>query len=179
MKSQRILIAGLILMVLLNIGTLGYILFKHNHGGRFGGHRDQHERGGPGKFIGKRLHFTEEQEAALGKLREEHFAKMTVQKEKIDTLRKQLLALVKAEPYDAAKANAITTEIGKAHAEIESEMASHFTAIKALCTKDQLAEFDKLIDRIGEHRPGMFGFGKHKGRGDKGWDGQGREDSQE
>lgn len=176
MKSQKILIGGLVLMVLLNIGTLGYILLKPNHGGRFGGHRmgEKHGGGGPGRFIGKRLHFSEEQEAALDKLREEHFAKLTVQREKIDTLRKQLLALVKTEPYDAAKADAITTEIGKSHAEIEKEMASHFTAIKAMCTKDQLVEFDKFIDRIGEHKPG-FGFGKHKGRGDKGWDSHDKE----
>ncbi len=165
-SSQKILIAGLILMVLLNIGTLGFILFKSNH------HRDHHMRGGrghggPGKFIGKRLNFTPEQEAALSKLRTDHDLKMDQLREKTESLRKQRFELIKSEPYDSVKTNQLAFEIGNAHAEIEKEMARHFVAIKALCTKDQLADFNQFIDRLSDHMPGGHrgGFGKDKHEG--------------
>lgn len=157
MKStQKLLIAGLILMVVLNICTLGFIVFKANHGfGRMGG------KHGHGKFIGKRLGFSPEQEEALTKLREEKETKMAAIREKMTSLRKQRFELIKTEPFDAAKADQLAEEIGNCHAEIEKLMAGYFVSVKALCTKEQLEEYNKFIDRVSEHMPGSHrGFGR-------------------
>lgn len=159
MKSQKILIAGLILMVVLNICTLGFIVFKFNHG--FG-----HRMGGrhtPGKFIGKRLGFSDQQEEALVKLREVHDQKMSAIRERTDSLRKQHFALLKAESFDAAKSDQLSVEIGKVHADMEREMASYFASIKTLCTKEQQEDYNKFIDRVSEHMPGSHrGFGRNR-----------------
>jgi Spy/CpxP family protein refolding chaperone len=159
MKSQKILIAGLVLMVLLNIGTLGFIIFRSNHG--FG-----HRMGGkhsPGKFIGKRLGFSDQQEESLVKLREVHDKKMEVIRMKTDSLRMQHFALLKADVFDETRSNQVSEEIGKVHAEMEKEMAMYFASVKELCTKEQLEDYNAFIDRVSEHMPGSHrGFGRHK-----------------
>ncbi|HVD98712.1 MAG TPA: periplasmic heavy metal sensor [Cytophagaceae bacterium] len=164
MKSQKILVAGLILMVLLNICTLGVVLFKSSEDEGPGHHMGMDDKGKHhrGKMIGKRLNFTPEQEAALEKLRAKHDAVMAPLREKMDTLRKQRLALLKADTFDAAKSDQLAAEIGTVQTAIEKEMANHFVEIKALCKKDQLEEYNKFIDRIGQRKFGeRRGFGRH------------------
>jgi Spy/CpxP family protein refolding chaperone len=151
MKSQKILIAGLILMVVLNICTLGFIIFKSNHGF---GHRMGGRHGGPGKFIGKRLGFTEQQEQELTILRETHEKKMCAIRTKTDSLRKQHFALMKAGSFDGAKSDQLAIEMGNVHAQREKEMANYFVSIKALCTKEQQEGYNEFIDRVSEHMPG-------------------------
>ncbi len=158
MKStQKILIAGLILMVVLNICTLGFILFKHNHG--FG--HGMGGRQGHGKLLGKRLGFTPEQEAALEKLRPAHEAAMASFRGRMDSLRRAHVAVIKAEPFDSEKAALLAEEIGKCHTEMEKHMAVHFLEIKALCTNEQLGAFNQFLDRMTEHR-GRHGMGGNR-----------------
>ena len=150
MTSQRILIAGLILLGVLNICTLGFILFKsQQHGKHFygNGHNDQNENH-PGKFLSKRLHFTPEQEASLEKMRKPHEEKVAFYKAKKDSLRKQSFELIKADTYDTVRADAISKELAVYQRDLEKEMTTHFLAIKALCTKDQQEDFNKFIDHV-------------------------------
>jgi Spy/CpxP family protein refolding chaperone len=147
MKSQKILIAGLILMVVVNICTLGFIIYKSQHR-HYRNDREKH--GSPGKFLSKRLHMNAEQEQSLDKLRKENEKKMSVLRARKDSLRKQSFELIKSDVYDITRADEIANEIGNCHKEMEKQMATYFLAIKALCTKEQLADFNKFIDHIAE-----------------------------
>ncbi len=165
MKStQKILVAGLILMVLLNLCTLGYILFKPNRGGHGKYAHRMEGRHGHGKYFKQRLNLTPEQESSLEKLRAAHEEKMSAYKEKIEGLRKQRFELIKSDSFDAVKADQIALEIGNVHAEMEKQVAEHFLAIRALCTKEQLTGFNDFIDRISERMAGSEPerFGQHK-----------------
>jgi Spy/CpxP family protein refolding chaperone len=146
MKSQKILIAALILMVAINICTLGFIIYKSQHRHRGDGER----HGPPGKFLSKRLHLTEEQEQAMNVLRKENEEKMSVFRARKDSLRKESFELIKSDVYDTTRASEIANEIGNCHKEMEKQMATHFLAIKKLCTKEQQADFNKFIDHIAE-----------------------------
>lgn len=175
-STQKILIAGLILMVVLNIGTLGFILCKsqekshHRMGMEGGGERHRH-----GKFLGKKLDFTEAQEESLGKLKKEHEEKLSVLKERSHVLRKQQFELIKAETYDQKKGDEIADEIGTIHREMDKEMAAHFLAIKALCTKEQLPKFNAFIDKISDRKSG-FGHGIRHGKEGRDRDRKNREE---
>ena len=168
MKLTRILVAGLILMVVLNICTLGFIIYKsqqHKHfqvEDRNG--EERHGGGGPGKFLSKKLHLTADQEAALEKMRQPHEEKMSKFRALKDSLRKQAFQLVENDPYDSVKANAVAIEIGNCHKEMEKEMVAHFRAIKALCTKEQQADFNEFIEHISNEK--MHGNGRMQGGND-------------
>ncbi len=147
MKSQKILIAGLILMVAVNICTLGFIIYKSQHR-HFRGEGERH--GPPGKFLSKRLHLSEDQEKSMNLLRKDNEEKMSVLRAKKDSLRKQSFELIKTDAYDTVRANEIANEIGSCHKEMEKQMATYFLSVKKLCTKEQQADFNKFIDHIAE-----------------------------
>lgn len=166
MKStQKILVVGLILMGVLNICTLGFIIFKSQQHKHFlGEDRDVEERhgpGGPSKFLSKKLHLTIEQEEILEKLRKPHEENMSKLRALKDSLRKQAFKLVKNDPYDSIKANVVANETGNCHKEMEKEMVAHFLAIKALCTKEQQVDFNNFIEHISSER--IHGHGGQDG----------------
>ena len=148
MKSQKILIAGLILMVVVNICTLGFIIYKSQHKHYRNDHGERF--GSPGKFLSERLHLSAAQEASLDKLRKENERKMSVLRARKDSLRKQSFELIKKDVYDVSRADELANEIGNCHKEMEKQMAAYFMSIKSLCTKEQQADFNRFIDHIAE-----------------------------
>ncbi|HSZ24500.1 MAG TPA: periplasmic heavy metal sensor [Cytophagaceae bacterium] len=156
--TNKILIVALVSMVVLNIGTLGFIYYKSQHHKRFVKSEWRNEFN-KGEFLSKRLNFTEEQEVAFRKLRKEHKKEKDAVKAKIDSLRKQEFELLKNDPYDATTANVLASEIGANQKEIELLMSKHFLAVKALCTKEQLSDFNELIDHIKAKQTEENGYG--------------------
>jgi protein CpxP len=143
MKStQKILIAALILMVLLNIGTLGFVFLRHQHGPYF-----MREGFRQGRFMDK-LKMTEEQKKSIEKLRNTHEEKMSSLRAMTDSLRKQRFELMKITPYDSSQGNILAARLGDIQEEMEKQITSHFLSIRALCTQEQLPEYNKFIDRL-------------------------------
>ena len=106
-----------------------------------------------GELIGKRLHFSEEQQAQLKKTSETHFVQIKEFHEKKKALKKELIGLLKDEANEEKKANLITqsTELEK---EILLHKMNHFSTIKGICTPEQTEEFYKLIEEMGNRMHG-------------------------
>ena len=170
-NTQKLLIGGLILMVVLNLCTLGFILFRPHHGGR-----------GPECGIGfdhgkghhrnpfKELNLTPEQEEKMIGLKTQLDTKMDSIRQKADKLREERFALLKSEPIDQAAANTKAIEIGNCFAQMEKITFEHFLAVKKILTKEQQAGFEKFIEQMcrrqgRHHMKGMHGDGFGPGPG--------------
>ena len=173
-NTQKLLIGGLILMVVLNLCTLGFILFKPHHGHHRGGHGDQwgdhrgfgDKRGG-GPF--KELNLTAEQETKLNDLKVNLDSKMDSLRQQADKLRKAQFALLKSDQVDPAIVNKQAAEIGNCFTEMEKLTFKHFSDIKKVLTKEQQAGFNKFVEEMGSRRHGPHGFMKGGGH-DRGGD---------
>jgi len=101
-----------------------------------------------GKLIGKRLGFSEEQQAQLKSMSETHFEKIKEFHSKKKELKKELIGLLQDETNTEKRANLISqsTELEK---EILLHKMDHFSAIKGICTPEQTEKFYVLIQDMG------------------------------
>jgi len=148
MTKVKLLGTAVVVLVLLNIGTLA-MLFT----GRPGHHRPPH-REGPKAVIIERLHFDAEQVKDYEVLIKKHQEAIKVQDE-------AMMATRSAFYHDLASTNMVKRDsmlsvIAAVQWEIEETHLEHFGKIRALCRADQLADFDALSNDLA----GYFSHGK-------------------
>ena len=166
-KIQKILVGGLILMVVLNLCTLGFILFRPHHGGHgargygWGGHHNPF----------KELNLNSAQEEKMLELKTQLDNKMDSLRQKADKLREERFTLLKNETVNLAEANAKAIEIGNCFTQMEKLTFDHFLAIKKLLTKEQQAGFEKFVEQMGSRRQGRHHMRDGRGNFDRGQDG--------
>ena len=158
------------ILVVINIATIGAMWCSMcGRGGKMECHRGEmfhhgghgHAHGhGPGKgahrgedFLSKELNLTEEQKTRFEALRKEHFAKMKVNGDSMQALKKEMIkSLGKTE----AEINSILQKIGAQEIRIQKELFDHFNKMYAICTDSQKVQLkEKLENIMGHHGPGF------------------------
>jgi Spy/CpxP family protein refolding chaperone len=153
-NTQKLLIGGLILMVVLNMCTLGFILYRPFHG-EFDDIVNRHE---PSMGPLKALHLTAEQEDVMKQLKSDLDLKMDSLRERADELRDRQFKLLKGDTDNSALANSQAEEIGKCFTEMEKLLFNHFSDVKKILTKEQQAQFYKFTEQMGKRRMGPPSF---------------------
>ena len=144
MSRTRLLSIAVVVLVLLNMATLGVLFFRKPP------HPEHRKHEGPKAIIIERLKFDDGQVAPYEELIRDH-------RSRIDELDKRMMEL-RGRLYDVSdgqSADPIIDRIGETQGEIERVHTDHFGRIRALCRADQLPLFDALKkDLTGYFRPG-------------------------
>lgn len=140
MKRDTLLTITVVVLLLLNLGTLGYLFLREQ----------PPQNQGPGKLIVEGLKLSPPQIEQFEILRDEHRREM-FQNDAYQRQRQQeLWALLRTDAPDTTQARALinqwlTLESNKRIATFE-----HFRKIRLLCTPEQRVLFDTLILDIGK-----------------------------
>lgn len=144
-NSNRLLSVFTLLLLIANIITL--ILLWSNKNGKPGGIGPMQKRP-VFEFISKELSFTETQQSQFKKLRETHQAQ---QKPIMDSIRMakdaffDLLKLPNVSDTVLQKCNA---KIGDYTQQLDLLNFKHFQQLRLICTPEQQAKFDKIINKV-------------------------------
>lgn len=137
MTKVKLLGIALVVLVLLNIGTLA-MLFS----GRLGHHGPPRGEG-PKAIIIERLHFNAQQVKTYEGLIKKHMESIQAKDKAMMATRSALYHEI-AEPNRATR-DSLLSVIATGQWDIEDTHLEHFGEIRALCRPDQRADFDALV----------------------------------
>ncbi len=166
LTNIKTLWAIIIVLIIVNIGSLGSIWFTSEHRSfdRRGNYarsernieqtRDQH-------FIPKRLHFSNDQQEKFDSLAAIHRENLSQKIDEIRELREQLVARMKNQEFNSSSEDLIQ-EIGDKQAELELLNFRNFRDVMSICDEEQKQQFVDMMQRAfrprgGEHRGGRRG----------------------
>ena len=141
MENQRFLKILLIILLIVNIGTLSYLWL---------GKPGMNERGGPHRpdvfsFLCKELQFTEQQQKQYADLRNEHHQLMESIQRKATQFRERFFDLIHTSPIDSVQVRQLADSIASTQQKIELATFYHFQKVRAICTPEQQKRFDEVI----------------------------------
>jgi Spy/CpxP family protein refolding chaperone len=142
MNKTKLLGIAVVGLLLLNLGTLALMLFKHN-GPNPQGFPPPGE--GPKKIIIERLSFNEDQQKQYEVIIIDHKAKMKELNRQSRELHDELYSLLMVSTIEKDKADSIIQKIADNQKELDKLNFDHFQKIKAICKNDQLEKFNGLV----------------------------------
>lgn len=153
MSESRFLKLVVIGLLLLNAGTLGYLLLGGRSRGAAGETRGgEHvihrgDPGGPARFLRERLQLTDEQEAQYRDMRDAHRSAVIDIRAGARATRRRLYALMHdgTQPTDSLAAAPLLDSMAAAQRKIDSVTFAHFQELRGICTAPQQQKFDEVI----------------------------------
>lgn len=149
MKTNKVLIVLVIVLVIVNVGTISFLWFG-KHSKKSSERRlkqPQVER-----YLKKRLKLSNEQVELFTKARESHFSRSTELMKEIRDYRKQLLRI----EDDSVAANTIFRNLTDAHNKFERLTYHHFGELRSYCTESQQKAFDSVMITMFEHQSNRY-----------------------
>ncbi len=145
MNRTRFLTWSVVLLLLLNAGTLLYLFMSHR--------MDKNERmSPPGKgsadFIVEKLKLDAPQQEQFADLRRQHQDAMYSIQKKDRELHDMYFGLLKSDDPDMAKVDSVSKLIAEQRSQLESATFDHFRQLRNICRDDQKKLFDATIDEI-------------------------------
>jgi periplasmic protein CpxP/Spy len=138
-KRFNWLVAAVIVLALVNLGTLAFIWINKP------GHEDRPLPDAREMLI-RDLRLNEVQTAQFDSLRNIHFATMQQYHEEMRRLKDDLFDRLKM-PADSS-VHQVTARIGEVQTKIDEATFSHFHALRALCDTAQKEKFDQIIHQV-------------------------------
>ncbi|AXG74362.1 hypothetical protein DVK85_09010 [Flavobacterium arcticum] len=142
MKKTTLLSIVIIILILLNIATLGFIFMKENHP-----HLPEGRINEPKDIIIKKLHFDEEQQRNYEIEITKHQKEISEIDKKIRENKHKLYSLL-ATPYNEEKRDSLIQIVAANQKKVELMHFNHFVTIKAICHQDQLAAYNELTREL-------------------------------
>ncbi|MEL1244398.1 hypothetical protein AAEO56_09015 [Flavobacterium sp. DGU11] len=142
MKKTTLLGTGIVLLLIINALTLGFIYFK-------AGRPPQHPE--PKEVISKMLHFDEGQRHQYEEQIVWHRTRINQLDGRIRKAKEELYALLAEN--NTSKKDSLITVISGLHKEIEETHFKHFSDIKSICRPEQQVYYKQLIIEL----PRLFG----------------------
>jgi len=96
-------------------------------------------------FLEKEIGFSADQMKDFKQMHEAHRAKMRPLFDSLRTSKEQFYQLLNDSTANDAKLEKYTSIIGERQQVVDREIFNHFKRIRALCTPDQLAKYDSLV----------------------------------
>lgn len=145
MEKQKLVTFSIIALLVINIGTLGFLLFSGPKKGHFppDGGRPQ-----PREIIIEQLNFDKKQQADYEVLIRQHRKQITATEDKIRDAKNELYLLLNSTSVDTTKKDSLVNVLGQYQKEIELIHFNHFNDIKKLCKPEQLHDFDSLTKEL-------------------------------
>ena len=138
MDKIKLLTFSVIGLLLLNVATIGFMLF-------IPGDRNRAE---PREIIIEKLNFDENQQKEYEQLIYWHRNQIDELEEKIRETKKELYSLLPKNKVETNVKDSLITSISVYQKQIEAIHYKHFQDIKKLCRKDQLNSFDELTKEL-------------------------------
>lgn len=140
MNKPRFLQIVIILLLLVDAGTITYMLCRSKGGAR---HDERQGGGGAGAYISKELKFTPEQQKKFDTLRIAHHASVVKLNEQSRVLRDRFFGLMQSS--DTMHAVQLADSIAQNQKRVELITFKHFQQVRAICTPEQQKKFDVII----------------------------------
>ena len=154
MEKTKLLTIAVIGLLVINFGTLGFLLLNGK------GHRlPQAGRQKPKEIIIEKLHFDEAQQKDYAKLIKWHRGQITTLDGNIREAKNELYSLLLQPETNLKAKDSLISVINLNQKQIEQTHFKHFEDIKKLCHKDQMDDFNELTEELGRifapkpHRP--------------------------
>lgn len=155
MEKTKLLTVAVIGLLIINLGTLSFLLLGPK------GHRPPHgERPQPKEIITEKLHFDAAQQKEYAKLIQWHRGQIEKLDGNIREAKNQLYSQLSESATDAKAKDSLIAVINSNQKQIEETHFKHFEDIKKICHKDQLEDFNRLTEELSRifapkpHRPG-------------------------
>lgn len=161
MLKDRFLIVVIIFLFVLNLFTLGYLMFERNppppgsdERERFEpvdnnpDFRDRRRPDKPDVLIINKLKLNGDQVKQFEELKKEHRLRINALQDSSRRFHDEYFGLLKGAQPDSIKANLLLDKIARNQAEIDRTTYDHFEKIKAICGPEQKELFNSFIDEI-------------------------------
>lgn len=143
MEKTKLLTIAVIGLLVINLGTLGFLLLN--------GKGDPHPHGGrpePREIIIEKLHFDAVQQKEYAKLIEWHRSEITRLDDNIRKAKNELYSQLSQAETNATSKDSLISVINSNQKQIEETHFRHFEDIKKLCHKDQMKDFNALTEEL-------------------------------
>lgn len=143
------------MLLLLNVGVLGYLFMSRNDAGPGPGHGPHM---GPDRIIIERIGLDEKQQEQFRSLKDEHHSQIMELQHADAKLHQQLFQLLKQQPIDTAAKNAIMSQLQNNDGIKEEVTFEHFRKLRAILKPEQQPKLDELVAELagrvmgGDHR---------------------------
>jgi protein CpxP len=142
MKRETLLILAIVFLVLLNLGTLGFLFSKRNFGGR--------GPGKPDKLIIEGLKLNDGQKLQFENLKKEHRSQINDIEKGEKSYHKAYFDILKSASTDSLAIDSIIRSISNAKYNKDLATYKHFQKIRLMCEPQQQILFDSLVDEMGK-----------------------------
>lgn len=150
MKNDHFYKIVIVLLLLLNAGTLGYLWLSKDKPG----HSPADMRPGPGhrnhvdRLMSEKLQLSAEQEDLFHGLKMEHNEQMIELQKQERKLHTDLFILLKAKNIDTAAKNNYLVQLERNDRMKEEVTFEHFRKLRAILKPEQEPKFDELVEEI-------------------------------
>jgi hypothetical protein len=143
MEKTKLLTIAVIGLLVINFGTLGFLLLSGK------GHRPPHDgRPEPKEIIIDKLHFDADQQKEYTKLIKWHRSEIARLDDNIRHAKNELYSQLNKADVNIKAKDSLITVINSNQKQIEETHFRHFEDIKKLCRKDQLDDFNGLTEEL-------------------------------
>jgi len=139
-KTIYFLMSMVIILIIVNIFTLGFFVFRGNH--QPSAFRCDRR---PGEYLIRELDFSDEQKRLFDDYRQEHHSAIQPMMDQISLEKERFFSELKKEQIDSAKIDSLSKEISNIHQKVDIITFWHFNKIRKICDEKQKAHFDELI----------------------------------
>ena len=154
MEKTKLLTIAVIGLLIINFGTLGFLLLNGK------GHRPPQEgRQKPKEIIIEKLHFDEAQQKDYAKLIKWHHGEITRLDDQIRQTKNELYSQLNQGETNVKTKDSLVSLLAGYQKQIEETHFKHFEDIKKLCRQNQMENFNALTEELSKifapkpHRP--------------------------
>ena len=146
MEKTKLLTIAVIGLLLLNLGTLGFLFLNGPKG-----HQRPKEGGPhPKEIIIKKLHFDATQQKDYAKLIKWHHGEITKLDSNIRQAKNELYSQLNQTDTNVKAKDSLIAVINSNQKQIEETHFKHFEDIKKMCHNDQMEDFNELTEELGK-----------------------------
>ncbi len=131
---------GIGLLLCLNLGTIGWIVLKTR---QFKANRQQST-----EFIASRLDFTPRQRETYRAIHARFLTGTQPHEDSLRLLRKNLYSQLNQVSVSDERINALVSRMERQNSQITRLRFRHWQQVRAICTPDQQARFDRFLARL-------------------------------
>lgn len=148
MEKTKLLTFAVITLLLINLGTLGFLFLSGPNGHH--PHRGEGPEGGPKprEIIIEKLHFDANQQKEYDKLIKWHQGEIRRLDDAIRKAKNDLYSGLSEDIINEQSKDSLITLLNSYQKQIETTHFKHFEDIKKICHNEQLEDFNELTEEL-------------------------------